>query len=200
MARTRAQDYKDKRDMIRHKAVELFAQHGFANTSISLLAQHCGSSKARLYHYYTSKEAILFEVFDLHTRELLEAVDQIEPQGVSPETALRECLSRFMKIYEQSQQTHLVLLFELNRLSPEQREVIAQREREVVERIARLIDPLAAGALQRTPELRKPLAMTLMGMINWTFTWLRRNGPVSHEHYAKLAGTIFLEGLAAMRR
>jgi AcrR family transcriptional regulator len=41
------------------------------------IATACGTSKARLYHYYDSKEAILFDLLDLHPALLL-LIAQVE--------------------------------------------------------------------------------------------------------------------------
>ena len=198
MARTRAKDYDEKRTFIREQAVQLFAEQGFANSSITQLAECCGASKAWLYHYFTSKEAILFEIFDEHTQRLVKAVREVQGLGLAPEAQFQEFLQRFLRIYEAAQTTHLVLLYDLNRLGPEQHEVIASREREVVNELATMLDALRPDLLERQPELRKPLAMTLMGMINWTFTWLRKEGPVSHEQFAELAGQVFLHGITGL--
>jgi TetR/AcrR family transcriptional regulator len=178
--------------------VQLFAEQGFANSSITQLAECCGASKAWLYHYFTSKEAILFEIFDEHTQRLVKAVREVQGLGLAPEAQFQEFLQRFLRIYEAAQTTHLVLLYDLNRLGPEQHEVIASREREVVNELATMLDALRPDLLERQPELRKPLAMTLMGMINWTFTWLRKEGPVSHEQFAELAGQVFLHGITGL--
>ena len=58
------------------------------------------------------------------------------------------------------------------------------------------------GALVR-PELRdarlhKPLTMLLFGMINWTFTWLRPDGDLSHAALAALVSDLFFGGLGAV--
>jgi len=198
MARTRAKDYDEKRTFIREQAVRLFAEQGFANSSITQLAERCGASKAWLYHYFTSKEAVLFEIFDDHTQRLVKVVREVRGLGLGPEAQFREFLHRFLRIYESAQTTHLVLLYDLNRLGPEQHEIIASREREVVRELALMLDELRPDLLKRQPELRKPLAMTLMGMINWTFTWLRKEGPVSHGQFAQLAGQVFLHGITGL--
>jgi hypothetical protein len=39
--------------------------------------------------------------------------------------------------------------------------------------------------------------MILFGMINWTFTWLRADGPLSYEDMSKMVTEIFLRGVAA---
>ena len=37
-----------------------------------------------------------------------------------------------------------------------------------------------------------PLAMILFGMINWTFTWLRAEGPLTYEDMGQVVAEIFL--------
>ena len=64
MARTRAPDHETQRDQILELAAAKFAQTSYPSTSMSDLAAASGTSKARLYHYYESKEAILFDLLD----------------------------------------------------------------------------------------------------------------------------------------
>jgi TetR/AcrR family transcriptional regulator len=198
MARPRARDYEEKRSLILEQAVQLFAEQGYANSSITQLALRCGSSKASLYHYFDSKDAVLFEIFNEHTQRLLKVVSDVKELVLEPEEQFREFLQQLLRIYESAQNTHLVLLYDLNRLAPEQYEIIASRERQVVSELAAILDALCPELLKQQPELRKPLAMTLMGMINWTFTWLRKDGPVSHEKFAELAGQVFLHGISGL--
>ncbi len=195
MARTRAKDYHQKKAFIREKAVELFAEQGFSNSSITQLSGRCGASKAWLYHYFNSKEEILFEIFDIHTSRLVEAIKNVRELGLAPEEQFQKFLQNFLKIYESTQTTHLVLLHDLNRLNPEQHEIIAARERTIVQEIAEMIAVLRPDLLGHQPELQKPLAMSLMGMINWTFTWFRKEGPMSHKQFSQLAAQLFLHGI-----
>jgi hypothetical protein len=39
--------------------------------------------------------------------------------------------------------------------------------------------------------------MALLGMINFTFAWLRPDGPMSHEQYAQLEIDLWERGLGA---
>ncbi|OTG93060.1 TetR/AcrR family transcriptional regulator [Acinetobacter sp. ANC 3832] len=41
-----------------------FKAHGYAGTSMEMLAKACGLSKASFYYYYPNKEALLFEVLN----------------------------------------------------------------------------------------------------------------------------------------
>ena len=59
MARTRAQDYDDKRNSILRTSAQVFAEEGYDRSSMSKIADACHVSKALLYHYYDNKEQIL---------------------------------------------------------------------------------------------------------------------------------------------
>jgi len=48
-----------RREQIMNAGLELFAQEGYANCSISRLASHAGISKGLMYNYFESKEALL---------------------------------------------------------------------------------------------------------------------------------------------
>ena len=62
MPRRRATSYDSKLVHIRDTAAALFARDGFSRTSMAELASDCGVSKALLYHYFDSKEALLFDI------------------------------------------------------------------------------------------------------------------------------------------
>ena len=62
MARTRAKDHDTKRAEIMKVAARTFADAGYHGASMSALARDCGISKALVYHYYASKEALLFDI------------------------------------------------------------------------------------------------------------------------------------------
>jgi TetR/AcrR family transcriptional regulator len=42
--------------------------------------------------------------------------------------------------------------------------------------------------------------MLLFGMINWTFTWLDAEGPVSHAELGEVVAALFFGGLGAVVR
>ena len=44
------------------------------------------------------------------------------------------------------------------------------------------------------PARRRPYVMSFYGLINWTHTWYRPDGPLSPEAFADLAADLFLDG------
>ena len=84
MARPRASDHESKRSDILERAAALFAEYGYDRTSLVMLAQACGMSKALLYHYYTDKSELLFDIIRTHLEHLLAVTEAVERQ-VSPD-------------------------------------------------------------------------------------------------------------------
>lgn len=64
-----------KKDLIRTKALKLFAQKGYHTTTISMIANDAGISKGLLYNYYSSKEELLREIIANGMEQLMESVD-----------------------------------------------------------------------------------------------------------------------------
>ena len=132
MARPRADDYLEKQQLILDRAAILFAEKGFAGTSISSIAQFCSTSKALIYHYYQSKEAMLFDMLHSHVNLLLDTATATLDQESTAENQLRQLLRSFMHIYVASHAKHVVLLNDLHWLPEPQQQRIREIERNVV--------------------------------------------------------------------
>src|SRR5258706_12703170 len=87
MARTRSENYDGIYQGILTTACGLFAKQGYMRSSIAELADACGLSRGALYHYFTSKEAILFAILDAHVREM---IDDVEAAVASVSTTLEQ--------------------------------------------------------------------------------------------------------------
>jgi AcrR family transcriptional regulator len=193
MARPKAPTFDLQRAAILDAAAGLFARHGFHHASMAELAAACGVSKPLLYHYYRDKAHILFDIADSYMDKLLAVVAAVAAERLAPEAHLRTLILRFMQEYQHSQAQHMVLVQDVKFLAQPAREQVLDKERAVVEAFARAI-----GALKprlRRKALRVPLAMLLFGMINWSFTWLRADGPLSYEDMAEVATEVFLHGV-----
>jgi hypothetical protein len=97
-----------------------------------------------------------------------------------------------MAIYVRAKAKHAVLLGELGSLPAAQQHEIRGLERRVVDLVAGVIARLDAPP---DGERRLPITMMLFGMINWTHTWYRPEGPIGPEQLADLAADLFLHGV-----
>src|SRR3972149_705501 len=52
----------DRKSEIYNKALDLFVKNGYDATSMSMIAEALGMSKANLYYYCSSKENLLYQI------------------------------------------------------------------------------------------------------------------------------------------
>lgn len=199
MARPRAQDYDQKRQAILKTATQLFAAKGFDRASISQVAAECGVSKALLYHYYESKDALLFDIIRSHLEELNAALEEIDDPGLPPDRRLRTMIGLLLELYRDADDEHRVQISAMPTLPQGMADELRALERQLVERFAlvlQAVNPL----LTRQRHYLKPVTMSLFGMLNWVYLWFRPEGALSREAYADLATTMILEGVKAVGR
>ena len=197
MARPISASHDQRRDEILEVAAECFARESYPATSMNDIAAACGTSKARLYHYYSSKDAILFDLLDRYTQKLLLIIGQAEAraerQALDDRAALHELVRAFLCEYETSATRHAALLGSTQFLANEQRETILNRQRDVVAAVGRFLRRAYPERLHARNQMA--ITMTLFGMINWTFTWLRPGGPISYADFAEEVIAMLEHGL-----
>jgi AcrR family transcriptional regulator len=174
------------------KAARLFADEGFHGTSISDIAAACGTSKSLLYHYYASKEDILFDAMHGHVKALLDIAEDVATRKLPPDQKLRALTQRFMVLYLDAAARQRVLVNELRHLPATQRKTIVGIQRRLIGIVEETLTTLRPDLV---PALRRPAAMLYFGMINWMHTWLDPKGAAKPTRIADLAVTTFLDGL-----
>jgi AcrR family transcriptional regulator len=194
MARTQSADYDRRREAIMETAAALYAKKGFLGASVAELAAACDTSKSLIYHYYPSKEDILYDVMDSHVQSLVEAATRIEASPGPPEARVRRLAHELMQLYSFAQANQKILLNELANLPEPRRAIIIKHQRDVLDVVDRLLIELRPK-LANQPKQRRPIVMMFFGMLNWTHIWFDPTGPVKPDTIADLATNMFLGGL-----
>lgn len=199
MARTRAQDFEEKQRGILDKAATVFAEQGMEKASMSQIAAFAQVSKALLYHYYPSKDALIFAIIFSHLEELDAAVEAADDPALPPEQRLRQLVGAVLETYRGADNRHKVQLNASQALNEAQRAEITAVERRIVRRFSTVLDQIHPGLNSKERPLLMPVTMSLFGMMNWVYMWFRDGGRVTREDYADVATTLILEGIKAVR-
>jgi AcrR family transcriptional regulator len=194
MARTQAEDYEQRREAILDQAAKLYAAKGFLGASITDLAEACKMSKSLIYHYYSSKHEILFDLMHSHVESRLEIARAVSAQNLEPRAKLEELGRKFMRLYGGAVPRHRVLLNDLHQLPARRRKIIVNIQRQIVAVVEDIIADIRPK--KTLPEAaRWPVAMFYFGMINWTHIWLNPQGPLDLEEITDLMSELFLNGI-----
>ena len=197
MARPRSAGFEGQREQILAAAAQVFATRGYTAATMNDVAAACGVSKATLYHYVRDKHGLLALITHSHVARLETLVQAVGAQGLPPQAHLQALIQRFMQAYASAAQEHRVLTEDVRFLAAADREAVLAAQRRVVAAFAHAV--AACRPELRAAGLHTPLAMLLFGMINWTFTWLKPAGALSHEALASVVTALFFGGLGAVK-
>lgn len=195
MARTQAADYDERKLAIVEQAAALFASRGFNGASVADIAERCKTSKSLIYHYYESKEDILYDVMISHVRALEAAAADALAGRAEPEQKLRDLTQLFMALYIGAANRHKVLLNDLDYVPKARRVEIVAVQRGLIESVRKLLVDLEP-ALKKRDGASFSAAMLFFGTINWTHTWYDPKGAVTPEVLANMAVDLILGGIA----
>lgn len=78
---------REKRELIKEKALSLFAEKGFEATSMNDIAKAAGISKGLTYNYFASKEELLQTIWDDLVCRFENMVDPNHDGEITPEEA-----------------------------------------------------------------------------------------------------------------
>ncbi len=194
MARSRAHDFEDKQRAILRSAAAVFAEAGMDRASMSQIAARAEVSKALLYHYYASRDALIFDILRTNLGELEAAILAADSPEAPPRERLRQLVHTILEQYRDADDYHKLQLNGTHSLPEAERAEILAIERRITRHVAGILRAIRPDIDANRP-LLMPVTMSLFGMVNWVYMWFREGGPITREDYADLATDLLLGGI-----
>jgi AcrR family transcriptional regulator len=201
-APTRARELSDRRydrrlaEILEH-ATDVFFEKGYEGASMRDLSRASGVSLAGLYHYFESKEKLLYLIQKHTFSTIIEQLRQRLKQSADPEQRLRIFIQNHLEYFLANKKAMKVLSHEEDVLKNGYGEEIAALKREYYRMCGALIDDLRrAEGLQFSVRIA---VLSLFGMVNWIYTWHNPRTDADAGALARQMGDIFLNGLLSQR-
>jgi len=191
--RRKTEAHDEKRNEI------LFDRVGYHKASMQMLADEVGLGKPTLYHYFPSKNAILFAMHDAHMSALLAGLDG---EGGSDDLLGRlraACIDILRQIAEHPGYVR-AFMDHYEDLEGKMRDHIRAQRNAYLQRVRGIIEQgIASGHFRPCdPELT---TLGFLGMCNWAYKWYpplaKRRTP---EDVADAICQPFFEGLSLKGR
>ena len=190
---------QSRRAEICRTAAQIFRDRGYDATSVSDIARTLGITKAGLYHYFESKEALLFEITAYGLDRVRDEVIVPARALRDPEARLRQLVIRHASIATQGRGAIAQLVDEVRALPPPARKRVEERMRAYFDLVrGTLVELRSAGRLRDVDPT--VATFSLIGTILWLPRWFRQNGRLSREQVANEIANIALGGLLRPRR
>jgi AcrR family transcriptional regulator len=192
--RDRARARDEKREAVLTTAAQLFSTRGFYNTTLTDIARQLHITKPALYHYFSSKDAILLECTSI---ALAAVQDEFRRAQVGAQTGLSR-LEHFLVWYAENMTTVFGACFV--RVAEQDLEPATQRglnaAKKVVDGCFRKLIEQGIGDGSIAPCDIKIAAFTAAGAVNWMGHWWKPGGQYRAREAAERVVQCVLNGLA----
>ncbi len=189
MARTTGSDGEKTEAALREAALALIARHGYEAVSMRQLAKEVGVQAAALYHYYSTKEDLLYALMQQHMVDLAQSWTREDPGDADAPARLAAFVRHHLRFHIERRHATHVSNMELRSLSPERLTAILKLRAAYEKKLRQILregdksGDFAAGDLQLT-------AMAIIQIITGVIVWFRPDerlsvGQVS-ETYLKM--------------
>jgi AcrR family transcriptional regulator len=193
-AGTRAR-FEQRRSEVVDVSARLFAERGYANTSIDDLVDATGLQRGGLYHYIDSKQQLLLLIHEELLAPLLLQAEEIVASELDPETRLRGLL-RVWVAHVASHRDHMVVFYEERRLIESDAawhdvRLARERFRDLLEGVLR------DGQRERRFAIADldVAEMAILGVVNHMPHWLDPAGRLAPVEVADRCADLLLDGL-----
>ena len=176
-------------------ATSVFCDKGYAAASMRDLSRATGVSLSGLYHYFESKEELLYLIQKHTFSTIVDRLRQRLDEVADPADRIRMFILNHLEYFLANQKAMKVLSHEDDVLKNGFGAGIAAIKREYYRICIELLDQYKqARGLEFSS---RTAVLSLFGMMNWIYTWYNPRVDADAEELSRGMGDIFLRGISA---
>ena len=171
-------------------ATRLFAEQGFETTSVQQIVDAAGVTKGAMYHYFGSKDDLLYEIYARVLRVQQARMEQAADSSAPVEERLHAVAADVVATTAANLDDTKIFFRSMHLLSPEKQAEVRAERRRYHERVRRLIEEGQESGVFRPDKSADLVVDFFFGAVHHLGTWFRKDGALSGEqvgeHFADL--------------
>jgi AcrR family transcriptional regulator len=176
---------------------ELVAEKGYDMTSVSEIATRLQLSKGTIMYHFGSKDQMLREMSLQYMRLRLAELKLIMETVEGSDARLQALIVSLVTSYRDDRASSVAFSREFMRFARDPvMDDVRELRRQYAESLQSLLEHGMSEGVFRATDARI-VALQIIGMCNWTWTWLRPGGRLSCEEIAAIFAETTLSGLLA---
>lgn len=181
-------------------ATRLFARHGFPGTSVQQIVTEARVTKGALYHYFDSKDDLLYEVYH---RILAAQTARLERIVATPTTVGDRIRTAAIDVVVSSADNmdDLTIFFrEMQWLSEDKQSVVRRERRHYHEMFRSILEEGQREGTLRSDVSADLAAHAFFGSVHHLFTWFDPAGPMTATQVGESLAELLIRGLCRSDR
>lgn len=188
-----------RREQILLAAQKLFAERGFRETNLNDVATQLGFRRQAVYHYFRSKDEILYELIDRAGQAIATSAQPMLDADIPPAERLAQVVRNHVRQLLNNVDIFRIQFSELFKLNNDRADGLRRDMSDYVHSIAKVIkEGQKDGTFVDVPPTTQVLL--ILGMCNGTTEWYAGTRPrLSIEDIAEYAARLALSGVTGDR-
>lgn len=177
------------------EATRLFAEKGFDGTSVQEVVESAGVTKGAMYHYFSSKDDLLYEIYHRLLGMQMSRLELFADGEGSAEERLHGAAVDVLETSFRYLDELTVFFRSLHLLPSEKRKMIRAERRRYHERFRSLIEEGQREGAFRADIPADIVVQYFFGSVHQVSTWYHPDGPMSAEMVSEYYVSLLLDGL-----
>jgi AcrR family transcriptional regulator len=178
-------------------ATRLFARNGFEGTSVQDIVDAAGVTKGAMYHYYGSKDDLLYEVYHQLLSLQTTRLSDIAKGSGSAEERLRAAAIDVVESSLANLDDMIVFFRSLHMLPEDRQNQIRAERRAYSDQFKALVEEGMTAGMFRTEVPADIVVHYYLSAINQLGSWYRPDGPLSPRQVGEQYTELLIGGLRA---
>ncbi|XRQ13697.1 TetR/AcrR family transcriptional regulator [Actinomadura welshii] len=158
-------------------ALRLFAERGFDGTSVQGIVEAAEVTKGALYHYFDSKDDLLYEIYHSLIARQLADLGAVLERGLPPREAVRAVLTGLVRSTAAHIDEAKVFSREMHRLDGTRMRSVRADRRRYHETFRALVEKGQRDGVFSDATPAETVTIVALGMVNQMPSWYRADGP-----------------------
>ncbi|MFJ7679763.1 TetR/AcrR family transcriptional regulator [Peribacillus sp. NPDC097206] len=191
----RSDGLTELKDKIIETSLNLFEQNGYHGVSVNEIVKECGTSKGGFYHHFSSKDELLFVIHDCFISYVLTKAQEATSDNIHPSAKMQKIILSFVKVFDLYKPHISVFYQESIYLKPPYVEAIKKKRHQYKEIVFSVIQEGIEKGEFRSELPVEITGMSILGMVNWTYKWYKRDGGKTIEEIGRIYVDLILKSL-----
>lgn len=163
--------------------------------TVNQIVTETGTSKGGFYHHFGSKDELLFVIHDYFISYVLTKAQEVIETDMNPTEKMQKIITSFVKVFDLYKPHISVFYQESNYLKPQYVDAIKEKRESYKQIIFNVIrEGIEKGEFR--PELPVDITgMSILGMVNWSYKWYKKDGEKTIEEIANIYVDLILHSL-----
>lgn len=178
-------------------AAELIRERGYVNVTLDQIAERLHISKVSIYHHWTSKKEIMFDLHRIAYKIVIESLEKIVGGEDSPDSKFKRAMENHVS---------QAVVAGIGPMLPQQDWLVISRHKKEIVKLRDTYEDMLCGIIDegiRKGVFKKVdvklLAYTVVGAANYTWVWYSPKGTMTPKEIAAHMSDFILSGIMAER-